>query len=184
MLDLMRLEGCPLLQAAGWNRSRAGHLAERLGRLNLCYPPPVSPEAIFPAAWEIVDALEGTVIPNQCPELGPGATCHAVEFDFLGYDASLRPKLEAIGKAIGRRVLFLGIGYDIAGDWLVDETGMLYFLNRLGEGLFPFSHSIYQFLEKDLYGYTSLDGSSIFSRKIPPQSGVKPLNITDKSEAL
>ncbi len=184
MLDLMRLEGCPLLQAAGWNRSRAGHLAERLGRLNLCYPPPVPPEAIFPAAWEIVDALEGTVIPNQCPELGPGATCHAVEFDFLGYDASLRPELEAIGKVLRRRALFLGIGYDIAGDWLVDETGMLYFLNRLREGLFPFSHNIYQFLEKDLYSCTSLDGSSIFSRKIPPQNSVKPLNITGKLEAL
>ena len=103
MLDLMRLEKCPLLQAAGWNRSRAGCLAERLGRLNLCYPPPVPPEAIFPAAWEIVDALEGTVIPNQCPELGLGATCHAVEFDFLGYDASLRPELEAIGKVLGRQ---------------------------------------------------------------------------------
>lgn len=184
MLDLMRLEKCPLLQVAGWNRSRAGRMAERLERLNPCYPPLVPPEAIFPAAWEIVDALEGIVIPNQCPELGLGVTCHAVEFDFLGYDASLRPELEAIGKVLGRRVLFLGIGYDIAGDWLVDETGMLYFLNRLKEGLFPFSHNIYQFLEKDLYGCTSLDGSSIFSRKIPPQNSVKPLNITGKLEAL
>ena len=139
-------------------------MAERLGCLNPCYPPLVPPEAIFPAAWEIVDALEGTVIPNQCPELGLGATCHAIEFDFLGYDASLRPELETIGKVLERQVLFLGIGYDIAGDWLVDETGVLYFLNRLRKGLFPFSHNIYQFLEKDIYGYTGLDGSSIFSR--------------------
>ena len=144
MLDLEQLEKIPLLQAAGWSRSRSGQLRQRMGCLDPRFPPQVPPEAIFPAAWEIIDALEGTLIPNQCPELGLGGSCHAIEFDFLG------------------------IGYDIAGDWLVDETGAIWFRNRLAVGkLFPFSPDIYRFLEKDLFGCVDMDGKNIFSgRKI------------------
>ena len=168
MLDLEQLEKIPLLQAAGWSRSRAGKLRQRMGCLDPRFPPQVPPEAIFPAAWEIIDALEGTLIPNQCPELGPGGSCHAIEFDFLGYDDSVRPELAEMETAVGQRVILLGIGYDIAGDWLVDETGAIWFRNRLAVGkLFPFSPDIYRFLEKDLLGYVDMDGKNIFSgRKI------------------
>ena len=131
MLDLEQLEKIPLLQAAGWSRSRSGQLRQRMGCLDPRFPPQVPPEAIFPAAWEIIDALEGTLIPNQCPELGLGGSCHAIEFDFLGYDDSVRPELAEMETAVGQRVILLGIGYDIAGDWLVDETGAIWFRNRL-----------------------------------------------------
>lgn len=165
MLGLERLERIPILQTAGWTRTRAGHLQERLYHRDPHFPPQVPEDAIFPAAWEIIDALEGICIPNQCPELGLGATCHAIEFDFLGYDSSVLPELEIVNKELGQRVLFLGIGYDIAGDWLVDETGTLYFWNRLTQRRFPFSTDIYSFLEKDVYGFSAIDGSSIFSRE-------------------
>lgn len=164
MLDLEQLEKIPLLQAAGWSRSRAGKLRQRMGCLDPRFPPQVPPEAIFPAAWEIIDALEGTLIPNQCSELGLGGSCHAIEFDFLGYDDSVRRELTEMETTVGRRVILLGIGYDIAGDWLVDETGAIWFRNRLAVGkLFPFSPDIYRFLEKDLFGCVDMDGNNIFS---------------------
>lgn len=42
------------------------------------------------------------------------------------------------------------------GDWLVDETGMLYFQNRICNTLSPFSKNIYDFLEKDIYRCAAL----------------------------
>lgn len=164
MLDQKRLGAIPLLQASGWDPARHGRIKAKLARLDPCFPPQVPPEAIFPAAWEVIDSLDGLCVPNQCPELGLGPDCHAVEFDFFNYDASVYPELQAMGDRLDRRVLFLGIGYDIAGDWLVDEAGMIYFRNRLTQRLFLFSRDIYNFLEKDLSGHTAQGGEDIFSR--------------------
>ena len=66
-------------------------------------------------------------------------------------DASVYPELEAVSQKIGKRAVYIGIGYDIMGDWLVDETGILYFQNKIYNRLSPFSNSIYDFLEKDIY---------------------------------
>ena len=167
MLDQTRLQRNPLLVASGWDPARHGRLKARLARIGPRFPPQVPPEAIFPAAWEIIDSLDGLCIKNQCPELGVGESCHAIEFDFFNYDASVLPELQAMGDDLGRPVLFLGIGYDIAGDWLVDEAGILYFRNKLTTWQFPFSWDIYSFLERDIYGHTALDGRDIFASSHP-----------------
>lgn len=163
MLDLERLARIPLLQKAGWTPARAGRLAERYRHLDPRYPPQVPPEQLFPAAWEVVDALDGVCIPNQCPELRLGSSCNAIEFDFFNYDDSVRPELLTLSARAGERLVFLGIGYDIAGDWLIGETGRIWFRNCLKEGRGPvlFSQNIYDFLEKDIHQYRDLSGESI-----------------------
>lgn len=138
-------------------------MEERLKRKNRTYPPQVPPDTIFPAAWEIIDSLDGICVKNQCPNLGLGPDCFAVEFDFFNYDDSVFPELQTISSDLGRQVLFLGIGYDIAGDWLADDIGRILFRNKLTGKLFLFSQEIYSFLEKDIYGYFALNGDSIFS---------------------
>jgi len=52
---------------------------------------------------------------------------------------------------IGKPAVYIGIGYDILGDWLIDETGVVYFQNQIQKTLTPFSQNIYDFLEKDIY---------------------------------
>ena len=47
--------------------------------------------------------------------------------------------------------MYIGIGFDIIGDWLVDENGALYFQNNIRDTLTAFSQNIYDFLEKDIY---------------------------------
>lgn len=165
MLDYRRLSAVPLLQEAGWTPPPAGRLAERFRRLrDSRFPPQLPAEELFPAARDIVEALDGVCIPNQCPELGLGSSCSAIEFDFFHYDASVRPELLALGAEMGRRAVFLGIGYDIAGDWLADEGGRIWFYSRLKPERGPvlFSPDIYAFLEKDICGYRGLSGESIF----------------------
>lgn len=164
MLDEKRLEANPLLQAAGWNPVRRGYLQTKLIQLDPRYPSQVPPEAIFPAAQEIINCLDGLVIKNQCPELEAGPDCCAVEFDFFHYDDSVYPELQAIGAAVGRSVLFLGPGYDIAGDWLTDDRGTIYFRNKLTGLLFLFSPDIYSFLEKDIYSYFAQNDQSVFAK--------------------
>lgn len=163
MLDQKRLAANALLRASGWKPRHAGYLEERLKRKNRTYPPQVPPDAIFPAAREIIDSLDGICVKNQCPNLGLGPDCFAVEFDFFNYDDSVFPELQTISSDLGRQVLFLGIGYDIAGDWLADDIGRILFRNKLTGKLFLFSQEIYSFLEKDIYGYFALNGDSIFS---------------------
>lgn len=46
-----------------------------------------------------------------------------IDFDFFNYDVSIRPELEAVWSRIGKRAVYIGIGFDIIGDWLVDERG-------------------------------------------------------------
>ena len=151
MLDYTRLASNSLLIGAGWTPSYKGLLQKHLSHLDWRFPPQVPPDTIFESAKEIIDALDGIVIKNQCSKLGVGSSCSAIEFDFFNYDASVYPKLEAASQKIGKRAVYIGIGYDIIGDWLVDETGMLYFQNKIHNTLSPFSNSIYDFLEKDIY---------------------------------
>ena len=166
MLDIKRLGANALLREAGWTPARCGCLQKRLEQLEPRYPPQVPPEAIFPAAQDIIECLDGLCVKNQCPELGLGPDCHAIEFDFFHYDDSVYPKLQQIATATGRPVLFLGPGYGIAGDWLIDSTGKLYFRNTLIGELFPFSRDIYAFLEKDIYGYFDLNSNNIFRKTL------------------
>jgi len=166
MLDLKRLENSTLLRASGWTPFHSGHLQKRLAQISRS-DLQVPPEAIFPAAWEVIESLDGICIKNQCPELGLGRDCCAIEFDFFNYDDSVSPELQTIGAKIGRPVIFLGIGYDIAGDWLLDDAGTLYFRNKLTGKLFLFSDNIYCFLEKDIFGYTARDGCNIFPGQSP-----------------
>ena len=156
MLNYMRLEANRLLIDAGWTPSYKGLLQKHLSHLDWRFPPQIPPDPIFESAKDIIDALDGIQIKNQCPELGVGPSCSAIEFDFFNYDDSVYPELEAISQKIGRRVVYIGIGYDIMGDWLVDETGILYFQNRIYSTFSLFSQSIYDFLEKDIYKCSDL----------------------------
>ena len=156
MLDYKRLETNSLLIKSGWTPSHNNLLQKGLSHLNLPYQLQVPVSAIFESAREIVDALDGICIRNQCTERGLGSGCNAVEFDFFEYDTSVYPELEAVRHEIGKQVVYIGVGYDIIGDWLVDETGVLYFQNKIEHTLLPFSHNIYDFLEKDIYKFPSL----------------------------
>lgn len=172
MLDCSRLEKNALLIESGWSTSHTGqlkkhlekweHLNKRLEHPKPYLLPQVPSQEIFQQAWDIVDTLDGICIKNQCPELGVGESTDAIEFDFFHYDSYVYEELQRIRLKIGKPVIYIGIGYAIAGDWLVDETGIIYFQNCLTDTLFPFSKDIYTFLEKDIYGYTDLYGKNIF----------------------
>ena len=151
MLDEKRLSANRLLREAGWTPARKNLLQEHLSRIDPRFQPQVPADAIFERAKEIVDTLDGLCIPNQCTGLGADASCNAIEFDFFNYDRSIFPELEAASRKIGKQALYIGIGYDIIGDWLVDETGVLYFQNKIRHTLSPFSRNIFDFLEKDIY---------------------------------
>jgi hypothetical protein len=151
MLDYKRLEANSLLIKSGWTPSHKGIWKERLAHLDMRFPPQVPVDTIFESARDIVDALDGIRIQNQCAELGVGLSCDAIEFDFFHYDAFVYPQLEIVCSQIGKRAVYIGIGYDILGDWLVDEAGMIYFQNEIRHTLSPFSKSIYDFLENDIY---------------------------------
>ena len=68
----------------------------------------------------------------------------------------------SIQSIIKHKVLFIGIGYDIIGDWLVDESGAIYFWNKLQNKLHRVSQNIYDFLEQDIYKLIDMAGISIF----------------------
>lgn len=151
MLDYKRLEANRLLWASGWTPHHKGLFQKHLSHLHKNFPPQVPLNAIFERAREIIDALDGICIQNQCDGLGVGPFCSAIEFDFFHYDASVYPELEAVCRQIGKPAVYIGIGYDILGDWLIDKTGVIYFQNQIQKTLTPFSQNIYDFLEKDIY---------------------------------
>lgn len=134
MLDYKRLESNRLLRASGWTPYHKGLFQKHLSHLHKNFPPQVPPNAMFERAG-----------------LGVGPSCAAIEFDFFHYDASVYPELEAVCRQIGKPAVYIGIGYDILGDWLIDETGVVYFQNQIQKTLTPFSQNIYDFLEKDIY---------------------------------
>lgn len=121
---------------------------------------------LFQTAEDIVEALDGIRIRNPHAELGLGENCNAIEFNFFEYDASSYPELLDIQSKIGKRVLFIGIGYDIIGDWLADENGAIYFRDKIRNKLHLVSENIYQFLERDIYTLTDRNGKSILSEHI------------------
>lgn len=163
MLDYGRLETNALLVKAGWTVEHRNLLQKSISRLDPRFPPQVPECAIFESARDIIDALNGICIRNQCPCLGVSKDTNAIEFDFFNYDVSVYSELRAVCTQIGWQAVYIGIGYDIIGDWIVDEEGKIYFQNRRNNKLSLFSMSIYDFLEKDIYKYTDLFGKSIFT---------------------
>lgn len=119
-------------------------------------------QKIFPKAFEIIEALEGITIKNLHTELGLGEDSGVIEFNYFNYDTSNIDELEEISSKIGKTVLFIGIGYDIIGDWLIDDDGIIYFRDHIRNHLHSFSLNIYDFLEKDIYKMTNLNGEYIF----------------------
>ena len=146
MLDIKRLSKNELLIQNGWKPGNQRKPNEK----------------IFPKAFEVVEALNGTTIKNMHPELGLGEDTFVIEFDFYNYDCSNTSELEEISRQIGKDVLFMGIGYDIIGDWLIDTDGMIWFRDSIRKHLHPFSLNIYEFLERDIYKLTDLNGEYIF----------------------
>lgn len=162
MLDIKRLSSNPLLMQSGWNPAYKVDLQKRYMQFEQMPPPPQVPiQEVFPAARDLIETLDGIMIHNVHPELKLGPSCDAIEFDFFHYDACWQPELLSIQSKIGKKVLFIGIGYDIIGDWLIDEEGRIYFSNKLHHRLHMVSEDIYQFLEQDLYQLTDRDGICI-----------------------
>lgn len=119
---------------------------------------------LFPAVKDIIETLDGIIIENLHPELGLGS-CPTIEFDFFNYDEYSVSELLSIQEVIGKRAAFIGIGYDIIGDWLVDEEGIIYFRNKIiddlqiKDRLHIVSKDIYQFLKHDIYNLIDLNGN-------------------------
>lgn len=75
---------------------------------------------------------------------------------YNNHDVSIRPELEAVWGRIGKRAVYIGIGFYMIGDWLVDVNGVLCFQNNIMDSLIAFSQNIYDFLEKDIYRCAAL----------------------------
>lgn len=153
MLDIERLSRIPLLIQKNWDFTHKLDI-EKCYVDCINFSPQVPIEEVFPAARDIIEGLNGFAVENPHSELGLGASCNIIEFDFFEYDSSIFNELQAIQKRLGKKVLFIGIGYDILGDWLVDEDGAIYFLNKIREHLHFISENIYCFLEWDIFRYS------------------------------
>ena len=57
-----------------------------------------------------------------------------------------------LSNQIQERLLFIGIGYDIIGDWLIAESERIYFFNKMSDRLHLISKNIYEFF-KNLPGW-------------------------------
>lgn len=153
MLDIERLSHIPLLVQKNWDFVHKLDI-EKYYADCINFLPQVPIEEVFPAAKDIIEGLNGLVVENSHSELGLGDSCNIIEFDFFEYDASVFNKLHELQKQIGKKVLFIGIGYDIIGDWLVDEDGAIYFFDKIRECLHFMSEDIYCFLEQDIFHYS------------------------------
>lgn len=164
MLDIKRLSKNELLIQSGWKPEHKVNIKEIFANIekNSYILPQMPIEKIFPKAFEIIEVLEGITIKNLHPELGFGKDSYAIEFNYFNYDTSNISELGEISSKIGKAVLFIGIGYDIIGDWLMDDEGIIYFRDSIRKHLHPFSLNIYDFLEKDIYKLTDLNGQYIF----------------------
>ena len=170
MLDIERLLHIPLLVQKNWDFVHRLDIEKyyvdcmyKSKEQNRNFSPQVPIEEIFPAARNIIEVLNGFVVENSHSELGLGDSCNIIEFDFFEYDSSVFNKLQAIQKQLGKKVLFIGIGYDIIGDWLVDEDGAIYFLDKIRECLHFMSEDIYCFLEQDIFQLVDKNGAFIFA---------------------
>lgn len=172
MLDIKRLSKNELLIQSGWNPEYKVNIIETYEKIekeynqridkNSYFLPQMPIKKIFPKAFEIIEVLEGITIKNLHPKLGLSEDSFAIEFNYFNYDTSNISELKEISSKIGKTVLFIGIGYDIIGDWLIDEEGIIYFRDSIRKHLHPFSLNIYDFLEKDIYKLTDLNGEYIF----------------------
>jgi hypothetical protein len=117
---------------------------------------------VFKSARDIFESLQGTRIQNVCPELTLSVDSEAIEFDYYSYDFSNREELAEIGKQVGEKVLFFGIGYDIIGDWLVGESGKIYFRDKIRNRLSLMTDDIYDLLERTIYSTNDIYGEDIF----------------------
>lgn len=169
-LDKERLSSIKLLRESGWDVARQMDLeriyAEHEERYRAyhreCDVPQVLLKDLFPAAREIVETLEGICIKNQHPELGLGAGSYAIEFGFFEYDISNAEELREMCLRAKERVVFIGLGYDIIGDWLVSERGAIYFWNDFSGRLHYMSDNIYDFLKCGIYRLRDREGVCIF----------------------
>lgn len=172
MLDIKRLSKKELLMQSGWKPEHKVNMKDIYAKIekeynqrtdnNSYFLPQMPIQKIFPKAFEIIEVLEGITIKNLHPELGLGKDSFVIEFNYFNYDTSNISELEEISLKIGKTVLFIGIGYDIIGDWLIDDEGTIYFRDSIRKHLHPFSLNIYDFLEKDIYKLTDLNSEYIF----------------------
>lgn len=172
LLDWERLSSNPLLQKNGWEKTYKIDIVKQYEKINQQYiknPQPyelaqVPLEDVFLSAKAIIESFEGTCIHqfshHRLLKLGEG--CDVIEFSFFGYDAYNFPELQTIGAEVGEKVLFIGIGFDTIGDWLVGESGRIYFRNKLSNKLYLVSENIYDLLERELYKLEDVNGVSIF----------------------
>ena len=100
---------------------------------------------------EIIESFHGICIKNFHSELGLGDDCNIIEFDFFEYDRSNAADLQRLNREAQERLLYIGIGYDIIGDWLAAESGRIYFLNKIAKRLHLVSENIYEFFEQGIY---------------------------------
>lgn len=169
-LDINRLSLIPLLKESGWrpeNKIDLEHLYAKLEKQyqnsqSICDVLQVPLKEVFPAAKEIIEGFNGVCIKNLHPELGLGADCNTIEFDFFEYDRSNFLDLQILNYKAQERLLFIGIGYDIIGDWLIAESGRIYFFNKISDRLHLVSENIYEFFEQDIYKLQDINGISIF----------------------
>lgn len=163
MLDVSRLLSIQMLSQSGWTPTHRIDIKVCYSRLKGTLQAQVPIEEIFPSAREIIESLDGIKIKNSHPELGLGDGCNVIEFNFFEYDTSSFSELVSIQGFIKKRVLFIGSGYDIIGDWCVDEDGAIYFYNVIRHSLHMVSKNIYQFLEQDIYNLADVKGNYILS---------------------
>lgn len=172
MLDIRRLSKIELLIQSGWKPEHKVNVKDIYAKIekeynqrtdnNSNFLPQIPIQKIFPKAFEVIEVLDGISIKNLHHELGLSEDAFVIEFSYFDYDTSNTSELEEISSKIGKEVLFIGIGYDIIGDWLIDDEGIIYFRDSIRKYLHPFSLSIYDFLEKDIYKLTDLNGEYIF----------------------
>ena len=170
MLDKNRLYSIPLLRQNGWQPTNRTDLKQKYAELermyqknqNICYVPQVSLKEIFPAARQVIESFEGICIKNFHFELGMGRDSNIIEFGFFEYDRSNVYDLQMLSNQIQERLLFIGIGYDIIGDWLIAESERIYFFNKMSDRLHLISKNIYEFFERDIYRVQDINGINIF----------------------
>lgn len=163
MLDINRLSVNPLLIKSGWTPAHKIDIDKYYLQIsNSKYAPQVPVNEVFQAVRDIIEHLDGIIIKNLHPELGLGSSCNVIEFNFFEYDTTNYPELLSIQSLVKKRVLFIGYGYDIIGDWLVDEKGAIYFRDKIRNVLHLVSNNIYQFLEDGIYKISDINGKSIF----------------------
>ena len=149
MLDVNRLSSKLLHKKSGWNRSYKIDIEKHYQECEKDkHFPQVPIQELFRTARDIIETLDGICIKNLHPELGLGSSCDVIEFSYFNYDRLSHSELLSIQSTINRKALFIGIGYDIIGDWLVDESGAIYFRNKLRNKLHMVSQNIYPSLDK------------------------------------